>query len=231
MRLVWVKGRFACACSACATTRPGRGPDSRAASLGRDGWSWWHQDQCIITAGEHHERVDWLAGKREEVRLLTAERVPQKASCLSSDTRMEWPASRNGISWGGKPTDKDPDLRASPAERERILCPKPTRETCVRSVVNGKWRNWLKRHGQNGKVVATTTKSALWTVTELHPAYSRLGFGVREHFLLELGNSHTALLERDARMPACGREGGGVIVAKCPSVMEGTRRRTPGKDA
>ncbi len=130
MRLVWVKGRFACACSACATTRPGRGPDSRAASLGRDGWSWWHQDQCIITVGEHHERVDWLAGKREEVRLLTAERVPQKASCLSSDTRMEWPASRNGISWGGKPQDLEPDLRGASSGKGTHPVPSGGKEPC-----------------------------------------------------------------------------------------------------
>src|SRR5258708_38699709 len=46
------------------------------------------------------------------VRLLTAERVTHKESCLNSDMRIERPASRSGTSWGGKPADKDPDLRA-----------------------------------------------------------------------------------------------------------------------
>src|SRR5260370_37560157 len=46
------------------------------------------------------------------VRLLTAESVTHKESCLNSDMRIERPASRSGTSWGGKPADKDPDLRA-----------------------------------------------------------------------------------------------------------------------
>src|SRR5436853_193283 len=35
----------------------------------------------------------------------------------------------------------------------------------------------------------------------------------------KLGNSQTASPERDARMPACGREGGGGIVADCLAVI------------
>ena len=37
-------------------------------------------------------------------------------SCLSSDMRIEWPASRSGTPRGGKPTDKDPNLRAECGE-------------------------------------------------------------------------------------------------------------------
>ena len=39
------------------------------------------------------------------------------------------------------------------------------------------------------------------------------------------GNSQTALPERDARMPACGREGGGDVVVKCQPVTGWTGRR------
>src|SRR5260370_14950088 len=52
------------------------------------------------------------ADLRGAVRLLTAESVTHKESCLNSDMRIERPASRSGTSWGGKPADKDPDLRA-----------------------------------------------------------------------------------------------------------------------
>jgi len=40
------------------------------------------------------------------------------------------------------------------------------------------------------------------------------------------GNSHTASPERDARMPACGREGGGGVVAEHLAVMARTWRRS-----
>src|SRR5258708_20773649 len=52
------------------------------------------------------------ANLSEAVRLLTAESVTHKESCLNSDMRIERPASRSGTSWGATPADKDPDLRA-----------------------------------------------------------------------------------------------------------------------
>src|SRR5260370_42056492 len=42
----------------------------------------------------------------------------------------------------------------------------------------------------------------------------------------KLGNSQTASPERAARMPACGREGGGGIVAECLAVMARTGGRS-----
>src|SRR5260370_12181200 len=45
------------------------------------------------------------ANLREAVRLLTAESVTHKESCLNSDMRIERPASRSGTSWDVKPAD------------------------------------------------------------------------------------------------------------------------------
>lgn len=64
------------------------------------------------------------------VRLLTAESVAHGEPCLSSDMRIEWPASNSGTVGGGKPTDKEPDLLAksgkganpAPYADERNLC-------------------------------------------------------------------------------------------------------------
>src|SRR5260221_10242228 len=54
-----------------------------------------------------------------------------KGPCLNCGERIERPALRSGTSWGGKPADNGPDLRASPGEKGLILCPMLTREICV----------------------------------------------------------------------------------------------------
>jgi hypothetical protein len=57
----------------------------------------------------------------------------------------------------------------------------------------------------------------------LQPARRKAGsYGSLESLALELGNSYTALPVRDTKMPVCGQEDRGGVVAKCPSVMEGT---------
>jgi hypothetical protein len=48
-------------------------------------------------------------------------------------------------------------------------------------------------------------------------------YGSLESLALELGNSYTALPVRDTKMPVCGQEDGGGVVAKRLSVMDGTR--------
>src|SRR5260370_42648831 len=62
----------------------------------------------------------WLNGLGRPlgiVGLLTVESVTHLESCLSSDTRIERPASRSGTHWGGKPADNEPDLRARMQKR------------------------------------------------------------------------------------------------------------------
>src|SRR5260370_24599243 len=62
----------------------------------------------------------WLNGLGRPlgiVGLLTVESVTHLESCLSSDTRIERPASRSGTPWGGKPADNEPDLRARMQKR------------------------------------------------------------------------------------------------------------------
>ena len=56
------------------------------------------------------------------------------------------------------------------------------------------------------------------------PGVKQASYGSLQHVHLELGNSQTAHpLRRDARMPACRREGGGDVVIECFPVMGKTR--------
>ena len=158
--------------------------------------------------------------------LLPVGGVAHQEPCLSSDTRAEWPASRHGMSWGGKPTDKGANLRASSEERTRALCPMLTRETCAYSVVKPKWRNWLRRHNQNGAVVAATCVPVWRTASVFHPAESRRRRGARTApvGIRELPSRCTQ--HWGAKMPAHGQEDGGGVVAKCLPVMVRTGRRS-----
>jgi hypothetical protein len=44
--------------------------------------------------------------------LLTIRSVAHVEPCLNNDMRADWPASRRGTSWGGKPADKGFNFRA-----------------------------------------------------------------------------------------------------------------------
>ena len=63
------------------------------------------------------------------------------------------------------------------------------------------------------------SKSVSQTVPILPPASSRQLRGASTHLNVESGNSTTTLPARDAKMPACGLEGRGDIIAKCRTVM------------
>jgi hypothetical protein len=95
-----------------------------------------------------------------------------------------------------------------------------TKGICV-SIVSLEWRNWLIRHDQNGKVVASVIPIVLRSVPKLHPVYSRQlrvtissSIGIRE-----LQNCFTL---RDARMLAYRMQDGGCVVAQRFVVMTKT---------
>ena len=83
---------------------------------GRDVWNEWKRQHPEANIDLSEDTFSFAAFNGANlsgaVRLLTAESVTHKESCLNSDMRIERPASRSGTSWGGKPADKDSDLRA-----------------------------------------------------------------------------------------------------------------------
>ncbi len=146
-----------------------------------------------------------------------------KEPYLSSGTRDKRPASSCGTIGGGKPADNVPnepsrtDHRAIPAtyadEWENLI---PRRNLQKRRYYRrGKWltpssqKAWRLAHGFPGPMSATPL-----------PARRKAGsYGLLSLLDRKSGNSQTASPERDARMPACGREDGGGVVIKHSSVM------------
>ena len=115
---------------------------------------------CVVKPRTYRRKVHRPSRKAEcvEMRPLGLERgsapFHDRRCCpegpyLNCGKRMERPASRSGTSWGGKPADNGPDLRASPGEKGQILRPMLTRETCV-SVVTRRRGKWLLPLSQNG---------------------------------------------------------------------------------
>jgi hypothetical protein len=56
--------------------------------------------------------------------------------------------------------------------------------------------------------------TGIWNFPIVRTAYSRQAKDHYHFMRAQTGNSDTALPERDARMPACGTEGGGSVVLR-----------------
>ena len=128
---------------------------------------------------------------------------------MKSDARVRRHASGNGISRGVKPADNARPTGAETGNRR------------ANPVIYADERNLRLKRRPHERVKLPETLSPKWyrdgpNTCERYVGLCQWSRGVekaaKDHeneSKRKTGNSHTAMPERDARMPACGGEGGG----------------------